>query len=1087
MSHEDLGIDEGERRLYERLTAYLESGEGECGPGGHRFAMVADFPEFAGELWDFFDGQERLGRIAARLRRTPLLSSTIEPADPSGPGPASALPRLSQYEVVREISRGGMGVVYAVTHRGLGRAAALKMIRSGELATEEDIRRFREEARRVARLDHPHIVPLFDAGHEAGLPYFTMKLMEGGSLADRIAAGRLPLCQAAEVVSRIARAVHFAHQRGILHRDIKPANILFDEDGNPRVSDFGLARPIEGVHSAVRSGLLAGTPMYMAPEQAKTHGALTTAVDVYGLGAVLYELIAGRPPFAADSLLQTLVEVTQSPPRRPHLLDSRVDGDLETICLKCLEKEPGARYGSAEALADDLDRWLRGEPILARRITAWRRAVKWVRRSPAVATLTFVAGAAMLTCVAALVVSNVIVNREKTEKAQTLESLRSIRAHERRVSYLQGIALADLELRVGDARRVETLLANCPANLRGLEWNYLARLCHGERRSLETPRDPACVAVHPLDGRVYIGGGLLGSPGEVAVYDAALRGELSRTRFSDAVTALAISPDGRRLVTAARGRGARVCDTADGRNAVVFDRLEGDVWAVAISLDGRRVVSGGSDGVARLWDAASGREVFALRESNGAIWGVAFSPDGRRIATGSSGRTVGVWDAESGRRLRTIEGHRALVRSVAFSPDGRRLVSAAYDNTARVWDAGTGSQLAVLAGHTSFVTRAVFSPDGRRIATAGVDATVRLWDAATWEQVQLLRGHSGSVWDVAFSGDGPDVASVGEDGTVKLWRATPHGMPRLLDRPDRRIRRTEGSADGRVLAVLGEDGALEVWDTETDRRLCVVAGSYDDHSRFTLSGDGNLLAVRVGWRTVRAIQTADGMVVREIPAQPKEDSTPALSDDGGYLAVAQANSVISVWDLRRGLAVDRFKQPDGEPLQLALGPGARALAAAIAPVRDGAGRVFLWRRGSALEPVELAAGRRVALSPGGDLLAAFGDTSVVTVCNTDTGRREYELDGKAGPVRAVAFAGPHRLLTGDDRGTVTIWDTSTVREVLSLRDMTAPVDFLALAGGRAVLGASRNGSARRWEVGPVAGRSGDRDGQVVTLSEEQKR
>ena len=185
--------------------------------------------------------------------------------------------------------------------------------------------------------------------------------------------------------------------------------------------------------------------------------------------------------------------------------------------------------------------------------------------------------------------------------------------------------------------------------------------------------------------------------------------------------------------------------------------------------------------------------------------------------------------------------------------------------------------------------------------------------------------------------------------------------------------------------------------------------------------------------------------------------------------------------------MDRLKQPDGEPLQLALGPGARVLAAAIASGRDGAGRVFLWRRGSAPEPVELAAGRRVALSPGGDLLAAFGDTSVVTVWNTRTGQREYELDGKAGPVRAVAFAGPDRLLTGDDRGTVTIWDTRTLREVLSLRDMTAPVDFLALASGRAVLGASRDGSARRWEVGPVAGRSGDRDGPVATIAEEPER
>ena len=686
MSHEDRGIDERERRLYERLSAYLDSGEGEgqAGPGGHRAAMVADFPEFAGALRDFFDGQERLGRIASCLRRTPPRSSTT---DPAGPGPAPALPRLSEYDVVREISRGGMGVVYAVKHRGLGRAAALKMIRSGELATEEDVRRFREEARRVAQLDHPHIVPLFEAGHEAGLPYFTMKLMEGGSLADRIAAGRLPFRQGAEVVSRIARAVHFAHQRGILHRDIKPANILFDADANPRVGDFGLASPIEGGHSAIWSGRLAGTPMYMAPEQAKRDGALTTAVDVHGLGAVLYELITGRPPFAADSLLQTLVEITQNPPRRPRLLDPNVDIDLETICLKCLEKEPGCAYGSAEALADDLDRWLRGEPILARRIGTWRRAVKWARRSPAVAALTSVAVAAMLAFVAALVVGNVIVNREKTEKTKALEDLRSIRAHERRVSYLQGIALADLELRAGDARRVETLLANGPSDLRGLEWDYLSRLCHGERRSLATPRDPACVVVHPRDGRLFVGGGLLGGAGEVATYDAALRGEVRRLRVQgDGVTALAISPDGRQMVATARGRRPTVFDPETGAILATFDGPEGDVWSVAYSGDGRRIASGGDDGSVRIRDARSGRESLTMRIPEATVWGVAFSPDGSRVASAASDRTVTLWDAD---RAAGCGRSRDTRRSCAASSSARTVGDWSRPPTTRRPGSGT--------------------------------------------------------------------------------------------------------------------------------------------------------------------------------------------------------------------------------------------------------------------------------------------------------------------------------------------------------------------------------------------------------------
>jgi WD40 repeat protein len=1085
MRDPDRKIGDQEQRLYERLAVCLEADEEDVGV--YRSEMVADFPEFADELRDFFDGQARLDRIAASLRQTPARLSTLSLGTRSGQDMVFELPQLSEYEVIREISRGGMGVVYAVMHRSLGRPAALKMIRSGELATDEDVSRFRDEARRVAQLDHPCIVPLFEAGHEGGRPYFTMKLMEGGSLADRIAAARLPLRQAAEVVSRIAHAIHFAHQRGILHRDIKPANILFDEDGNPRVGDFGLASPIDGGHSAVRSGLLVGTPMYMAPEQAKRAGALTTAVDVYGLGAVLYELIAGRPPFVADSLLQTLVEVTQSPPRRPRLLDPRVDIDLETICLKCLEKEPEARYGSAEAMADDLDRWLRGEPILARRITSWRRAVKWARRSPAVAALTFVAGAAMLAFVAALAVGIVIVNREKTEKSRALEDLWSIRAHERRVSYLQGIALADLELRVGDARRVETLLANCPTDLRGLEWDYLARLCHGERRSLVTPRDPACVVVHPRDGRLFVGGGLLGGAGEVAIYDAALQGELRRLRIQDdGVTALAISPDGRHMVATARGRRPTVFDPESGEILATFDGHEGDVWSVAFSGDGSRIASGGDDGSVRIWDARTGRESLAMRVPGATVWSVAFSPDGSRVASAASDRTVTLWDTRSGRRLRTLAGHRALVRSVAFSPDGRRLVSASHDQTARVWDVESGSELASLTGHRGFVTRAGFSPDGRRVVTTGIDGTLRIWDAEVGPPLLVLRGHSAAIWDAGFSADGRQVVSVGEDGTVKSWPATVHGMPRLLDDRSRRILRMECSADGRAVAVLGDDCSLEVWDTEADRRLSAMRGRFDAHNWFALSGDGKILAVRVDLERVRIARTADGAVVHDIRTKYVAELTPASSDDGGFLAVAQVNHTVTVWDTGLARAVDRIEYPKGKLLQLAVGPGARVVAAAIADDRDGSGRVFLWRRGSGPEPVQVASGSRLTLSTGGDLVAAFGEAGVVTVWNTRTGRREYELTGMARPARAVAFAEPDHLLTGDDRGTVTIWDTRSVREILSLRDMTEPVDILAVSDGRALLAATRDGSVRRWEIGAVAGRSGDRDDAVATIAEEQR-
>jgi eukaryotic-like serine/threonine-protein kinase len=1084
---------ERENLLYDRLIACLEA-EGEARQA-LRTPIEAEFPDFADELREFFDGHELIERIATPLRlASPSKSSTVWGDRHHESASTAAPPSLSEYELVREIAHGGMGIVYEARHRMLGRSVALKMIKAGERASEDDVRRFREEARRVAQLDHADIVPLYEAGHEGGQHYFTMRLMEGGSLAERIASAGLTSRQAAEVIARIARALHFAHQRGILHRDVKPANILFDLEGHPHVGDFGLASPLEPGAAISRLDAVAGTPMYMAPELVKRDGELTTAVDVYGLGAVLYELLVGRPPFRAGSLLETLSDLASRDPERPRAIAPALAADLEAVCLKCLDKNPGRRYGSAEALADDLDRWLRDEAVEARPCPPWSRVAKWARRSPVVAALTALSIVASLACVAALWISNVIVSRETRAKSYALDeqskayaALLQLREQEQHVSYLQGIALADRELQSGSAARALRLLGELPPALRGPEWNYLLRLSHAERRSLAAPGEPACIALHPQRGEIYVGGGLLGRLGEVALYDAGLERKLSKLSFGGRVTALALSPDGHRLVIAVRGRGVRVCDAANGKEIVAFDRREGDVWAVAFSPDGKRVASGGSDDVARIWDAATGREIVSIREAGGAVWSIALSPDGRRVATGSSEGNVGIWDAESGRRLVPVAGHRALVRSVAFSPDGKRLVSAGYDNTARVSDAATGAELAALTGHTAFVTRASFSPDGRRIATAGVDGTVRIWDASDGQQVLLLRGHQSAVWDVAFSGDGANVTSVGQDGTVKFWAATPHGMPRLLDPVERRVRRIKASTDGRVLIVLFEDGKMEAWSTETDHRLYQLGDSYNKDSRNVVSGDGSRLTVWPDSRTIRAVRIADATTVCDFAVGPTSDSGHVLAYDGSALAVAQSDRVIGIWDEGRREAVARIEQPQGELLQLAVSPKARVLAATIAPAEGETGRVYLWRRGTHESLVEIASGSRIALSPRGDQVAVFGDSGVVTVWDTATAEAAYRLDGMAGTVRAVAFAGQGRLLTGDDHGTVTIWDTRTRREVLSLRDMTAPVDFLAIRKDGAVLGASRDGSVRRWEAGPVAGRASDGEGQRATLSKEQER
>jgi tetratricopeptide (TPR) repeat protein/tRNA A-37 threonylcarbamoyl transferase component Bud32 len=304
----------------------------------------------------------------------------------SSPGHEGGI--IAGYEVLGELGRGGMGVVYKARQTALGRLVALKLIRSAELATPAELVRFQNEAEAVARLDHPRIVPIYEVGQHGGLRFFSMKLIDGSSLDKKLAQFTDDFAAAARLMALAAEAVHHAHQRGILHRDLKPANILLDAQGMPHVTDFGLARQMDSGTNLTQSGLPMGTPSYMSPEQARGEkGSLTTATDVYGLGSILYALLTGRAPFAGTSLAETLDMVREEPVVSPSRRNRRVPRDLEIICLKCLEKDPERRYPSARDVADDLNRWLRAEPIHARPVNPATRAAMWCRRHPLPASL----------------------------------------------------------------------------------------------------------------------------------------------------------------------------------------------------------------------------------------------------------------------------------------------------------------------------------------------------------------------------------------------------------------------------------------------------------------------------------------------------------------------------------------------------------------------------------------------------------------------------------------------------------------------------------------------------------------------------
>ncbi len=372
--------DSDDRRFEVIVAEYLAALD--RGEPVDRERLLAAHPDLADRLAEFLDGQAKLEAMAGSLK-----GETTGDGDDRGkaePQPAPESGRvIGNYEILERIGIGGMGVVYRARQLGLDRIVALKMLRDDGPCTEAELKRFRAEAPVIAELDHPNIVPVYETGEHGDQRYFSMKLVEGGSLDERLSDFVADPRAAARAVAAVARAIDHAHQRGILHRDLKPSNVLIDDRGEPMVADFGLALREGSDTVFTRSGVFPGTPSYMAPEQVNSpREGVTRATDIHGLGAVLYSLLTGRPPFGGKSPWEILDQVRTKTPTRPRQLRRSIDRDLETICLKCLEKDPARRYATAADLADDLDRWLDGRPIRARRVGPIGRSWRIARRHP---------------------------------------------------------------------------------------------------------------------------------------------------------------------------------------------------------------------------------------------------------------------------------------------------------------------------------------------------------------------------------------------------------------------------------------------------------------------------------------------------------------------------------------------------------------------------------------------------------------------------------------------------------------------------------------------------------------------------------